>query len=484
MRVTTVAPGLGDGKELQDAFTKARYLKVHVAFITISRCSAQVRTYTAKLSGPLDHPPSGPCTIAKPRPIAELTLQFPLQPHHRDIRFASQCNEVLSHLFHLLSRCHSPCGSTYFVRHALVFSIPNAPHISATLTRARDTVFNTHNLEKGKSSNGAMDRRAENQRLDGEYAHGAAYRVAHRSAVRTCLPSSCDVHSLTSRFTWNVEMTYCTPYLLELGLTKSKISLVWVAGPLSGLIMQPIVGVVADRSTSRFGRRRPFMLGGTVLVAIFLLLLGWTKEVVRYFVADEEVAKSRTVVVAVLSIYGIDFAINAVQGSCRGLVVDTLPGSKQQQGMSWASRMVAVGSLVGYGAGAVDLKRVFGGWLGDTQFKQLTGVAAITLCVAVGTTSWAVTERVRVQGGEDDEEGISAVEVVRTIVKTAVDLPRGIQAICAVQFWAWIGTFGCVALADRELTAHRLVPLPLLQHHVGWRDLPTLRCTGRGQKLW
>jgi solute carrier family 45 protein 1/2/4 len=131
-------------------------------------------------------------------------------------------------------------------------------------------------------------------------------------------------------------MTYCTPYLLELGLTKSKISLVWVAGPLSGLIMQPIVGVVADRSTSRFGRRRPFMLGGTVLVAIFLLLLGWTKEVVRYFVADEEVAKSRTVVVAVLSIYGIDFAINAVQGSCRGLVVDTLPGSKQQQGMGLA----------------------------------------------------------------------------------------------------------------------------------------------------
>ena len=276
-------------------------------------------------------------------------------------------------------------------------------------------------------------------------------------------------------------MTYCTPYLLELGLTKSKISLVWVAGPLSGLIMQPIVGVVADRSTSRFGRRRPFMLGGTVLVAIFLLLLGWTKEVVRYFVAGEERAKRWTVVAAVLSIYGIDFAINAVQGSCRGLVVDTLPGSKQQQGMSWASRMVAVGSLVGYAAGAVDLKRVFGAWLGDTQFKQLTGVAAITLCVAVGTTSWAVTERVRVKGGEEEDEGISAVEVVKTIVKTAVDLPRGIQAICAVQFWAWIGMFGGVERRSGELTLYRLVPLPLLQHHLGRRSLSPLRRTRRSQ---
>lgn len=233
-------------------------------------------------------------------------------------------------------------------------------------------------------------------------------------------------------------MTYCTPYLLELGLTKSKISLVWVAGPLSGLIMQPIVGVIADRSTSRWGRRRPFMFGGTILVGMFLLLLGWTKEVVRYFVKDEASAKSKTVVVAVLSIYGIDFAINAVQGSCRGLIVDTLPISKQQMGSSWASRMVAVGSLIGYGAGAIDLRSVFGPMLGDTQFKQLTAVAALTLCLAVGVTSWAVTEKVRVSDG-DNEEKISPMEVLSTIVKTAMNLPRGIQAICHVQFWAWIG---------------------------------------------
>jgi solute carrier family 45 protein 1/2/4 len=246
-------------------------------------------------------------------------------------------------------------------------------------------------------------------------------------------------------------MTYCTPYLLELGLTKSRISLVWVAGPLSGLIMQPIVGVLADRSTSRFGRRRPFMICGTVLVAVFLVLLGWTKEVVRYFVKEEESAKSYTVVAAVLSIYAIDFAINAVQGSARGLVVDTLPIAKQQQGSLWASRMVAVGSLIGYGAGAIELKKVFGGWLGDTQFKQLTGVAAMTLCCMVGLTSWAVEERVRVVDGEG-EDGISPLEVVRTIVKTAMELPRGIQAICYVQFWAWIGMceddYGVVVLTD------------------------------------
>ncbi|KAF2272295.1 uncharacterized protein EI97DRAFT_462079 [Westerdykella ornata] len=236
-------------------------------------------------------------------------------------------------------------------------------------------------------------------------------------------------------------MTYCTPYLLELGLTKSKISLVWIAGPLSGLIMQPIVGVIADRSKSRWGRRRPFMLGGTVLVSMFLLLLGWTKEFVRFFLKEKEAVRQATIVVAVLSIYGIDFAINAVQGSCRGLIVDTLPISKQQLGSSWASRMVAVGSLVGYAAGAVDLGAIFGPMLGDTQFKQLTAVAAITLCVTVGLTSYAVTERVLVSDGKEDEGQIGAMEVLSTIAHNAMNLPRGIAAICHVQFWAWIGWF-------------------------------------------
>lgn len=243
------------------------------------------------------------------------------------------------------------------------------------------------------------------------------------------------------QFTWNVEMTYCTPYLLELGLTKSKISLVWVAGPLSGLIMQPIVGVVADRCTSRWGRRRPFMFCGTILVAMFLLLLGWTKEVVRAFATDPETIQSATIYLAVFSIYGIDFAINAVQGSCRGLIVDTLPIAKQQTGSSWASRMVAVGSLIGYGAGAINLKSVFGPMLGDTQFKQLTAVAAMTLCIAVGTTSWAVTERVLVSDGGEEGEKLDLKEVMGTISHTALNLPRGIQAICHVQFWAWIGWF-------------------------------------------
>lgn len=181
------------------------------------------------------------------------------------------------------------------------------------------------------------------------------------------------------------------------------------------------------------------MVGGTALVSLFLLLLGWTKEVVQMFSKDKDTVRSGTIVLAVFSIYGIDFAINAVQGSCRGLIVDTLPIPKQQLGSSWASRMVAVGSLLGYGAGAIDLGKVFGSLLGDSQFKQLTVVAALSLCLTVGITSWAVTERVLITDGLEGQDHLGPLDVLKTIHKSAMHLPAGIRAICHVQFWAWIG---------------------------------------------
>ncbi|KAI9745106.1 MAG: hypothetical protein M1818_001384 [Claussenomyces sp. TS43310] len=242
------------------------------------------------------------------------------------------------------------------------------------------------------------------------------------------------------QFTWGIEMTYCTPYLLNLGLTKSRTSLVWVAGPLSGLVMQPIVGVIADRSKSRWGRRRPFMVIGSVLVAACLIIMGWTKEIVLMFMKEGDTAKSCTIFLAVLSIYAVDFAINAVQSCCRSLVVDTLPIAKQQSGSAWASRMAAIGHLIGYVAGTIDLVSIFGTSFGDTQFKKLVLIAGSGLMFTVGVTSWAVNERVLISSKDADAK-VSGMQIVRQILKTTINLPPRIQYICWAQFWSWIGWF-------------------------------------------
>ena len=61
--------------------------------------------------------------------------------------------------------------------------------------------------------------------------------------------------------------------------------------------------------------------------------------------------------------------------------------------------MVAIGHLVGYGTGTLNLTQTFGTFLGDTQFKQLIVIAAFALLSAVGVTSYAVQERILVSTG-------------------------------------------------------------------------------------
>lgn len=253
----------------------------------------------------------------------------------------------------------------------------------------------------------------------------------------------CAVH-FGITFTWGVEMTYCTPYLLNLGLTKSQTSLVWIAGPLSGLITQPIVGALADTTRSKWGRRRPYIVVGSIIVAASLFTLGWTKEIVSLVMpTDTEFAKVFIIFLAVLALYVTDFAINAVMSCSRSLLVDTLPVAKQQTGAAWAGRMGSLGHIVGYGMGAVDLPGTFGTWLGDSQFKQLTLIAALGILGTAGITCWAVTERVLIspRGGGVQQPSQNASKVFRQIWSTFLDLPPRIQGICWAVFWGWIGWY-------------------------------------------
>ena len=82
------------------------------------------------------------------------------------------------------------------------------------------------------------------------------------------------------------------PHLLKLGLAKSQTSLVWIAPPLSGLIVQPIIGVLSDSSQLKWGRRRPYMLLFSILVALCLIMLAWASEIVGVLIGDEAMVDS------------------------------------------------------------------------------------------------------------------------------------------------------------------------------------------------
>lgn len=94
------------------------------------------------------------------------------------------------------------------------------------------------------------------------------------------------------------------------------LALVWIAGPLSGVLVQPYVGLKSDNCRLRWGKRRPFIIGGAAATIASLMVLAWAKEIVGGFLGifgadpDSNGVKNSVILFAVLFVYVLDFAIN------------------------------------------------------------------------------------------------------------------------------------------------------------------------------
>jgi solute carrier family 45 protein 1/2/4 len=115
---------------------------------------------------------------------------------------------------------------------------------------------------------------------------------------------------------WSVEMSNGTPYLLSLGMSKAILALVWLAGPLSGVLVQPFVGLKSDRCRIKWGKRRPFVIGGGLATIFALMALAWTRDIVGGFLSIfgvdyySRAVSLITMILAVILVYVLDFAIN------------------------------------------------------------------------------------------------------------------------------------------------------------------------------
>ncbi|KAK3844844.1 MAG: sugar transporter [Linnemannia gamsii] len=256
------------------------------------------------------------------------------------------------------------------------------------------------------------------------------------------------------QFTWTVELGYGTPYLLSLGIPKTLTPLVWLAGPLSGLIIQPVVGVFSDTLDWKMGRRRPFILIGAVLTVISMYMVAYAKEIALVFVGTgrdnggfgggegddtESSVKAWTIGFAVVGFYCLDFSINAVQASCRSLIMDIPPTDQQEIGNAWSGWMNNLGSVVGFFAGNLDLAKYFAPFLGDSQIKILANLAMIFFISCLSVSCLSVNE-VPYKPHDDDKKR-SVWSTIGNIWRAFRTLPGEIQRICNVQFFAWMGWF-------------------------------------------
>ena len=126
--------------------------------------------------------------------------------------------------------------------------------------------------------------------------------------------------------------------LQSFGADVSHLSLFWIAAPLTGMIVQPIIGHYSDQTWTRLGRRRPFFLTGAILAALALVLMPNAPMLAP-------IVSPMLIGAGILMI--MDASINVAMEPFRALVADLLPSEQRTMGFSVQTSLIGIGAVLG-----------------------------------------------------------------------------------------------------------------------------------------
>ena len=226
--------------------------------------------------------------------------------------------------------------------------------------------------------------------------------------------------------------------LQNFGADIESLSWFWLAAPITGLIVQPIIGHYSDQTWTRFGRRKPFFLTGALLAAIALCIMPNAGVLA--------VALSPIVIGAGMLMI-MDASFNIAMEPFRALVGDMLPEEQNTVGFS------AQATLIGIGA-------VLGSWLpyilaNFFNFSQLTLAGEVPdnviysfyfgAMVLVGSILWTVLKTKEYSPTEfqsfNPQEVVEVKMGLMNIFISLKQMPQTMKQLGWVQFFSWFGLF-------------------------------------------
>src|ERR1700723_1690920 len=132
------------------------------------------------------------------------------------------------------------------------------------------------------------------------------------------------------QFGWGLQMANMSAIYEYLGARADQIPILWLGGPLTGLIVQPIIGHARDRPWGRRGRRRPYFLGGAILSSMALILM----------------PRSSALWMAAGLLWVLDACINISMEPFRAFVADLLPEFQRTRGFAMQSLFIGLGAVI------------------------------------------------------------------------------------------------------------------------------------------
>jgi maltose/moltooligosaccharide transporter len=229
------------------------------------------------------------------------------------------------------------------------------------------------------------------------------------------------------QFGWGLQIANMSPIYKYLHAEESSLPYLWLAGPITGLIIQPIIGSMSDRTWNRLGRRRPYFLVGAILASIAL-----------FFMPD-----SSAVWMAAGLLWILDASINITMEPFRAFVADKLPEEQRTLGFVMQSFFIGIGQTL---ANALPYLFTALGFVGvmasgiplsvEYSFK----IGAIVFLVAV---LWTV-----ITTKEYPPENLEAFEQMKRekkgivagfaeIFSAVAEMPPTMKQLAVVQFFTW-----------------------------------------------
>jgi maltose/moltooligosaccharide transporter len=236
------------------------------------------------------------------------------------------------------------------------------------------------------------------------------------------------------QFGWGLQMANMSAIYEYLGARADQIPILWLAAPLTGLIVQPIIGHMSDHTWGRLGRRRPYFLRGAILSSLALVLM----------------PNSSTLWMAAGLLWILDASINISMEPFRAFVADLLPEEQRTRGFAMQSLFIGAGAVI-----ASALPFVLTNWLhigsagasphtipAPVRFSFYAGAA-----VFFGAVLWTILTT-KEYPPDDLEEFRKAsarkrgvLENARQIFRSIGAMPATMRQLAWVQICTWLGLF-------------------------------------------